>query len=149
MPKTPKPRKPKPDRHYNFILLPHDLIDSLPFQELTNSSRVVLILLMRQKGRNPDQPSVKFPYTDARKYLNGTTFSRAITELVKFGFIELETAKRLGSDIRQPNVYRFSTKWKQLPIQMADSRRCPNNRSVKNLKTGLFTPINRSMVKDE
>ncbi len=131
--------------HPGFVLFPHAIIDSGAFKELSNSARVVLLLLMRQKGKNVAQPSVKFPYKDARKYLNGSTFSKATDDLVKFGFIDLEVAKRLGSDIRQPNVYVFSDRWVTVTLPMADSIRCPKNRTMKDIKTGLYTPKLRTM----
>ncbi len=130
----------KPEKHHNFTMFFNEIIDSNAFKALGNSARVVYLLLLRQKNGRPDQPTVKFPYKDARKYLNGSTFSKAINDLVRIGFIDLEVAVKIGSDIRQPNVYLFSHRWKALDIQMVDSKRYPKSRTMKNPKTGRFTP---------
>ena len=122
-----------------FTGIPNELIDSTVFMKMTSSARVAYLLLLRQK-RIVGQPDVKFPYKDARKYLNASTFSRAISELVKVGLIDLGEAKRIGSDIRQPNVYIFSYRWKTIPDSLAISKRCPKNRTNRNLKTGCFSP---------
>lgn len=136
----PSKRKKKKKTSFpatGFTAITNEMIDSEAFMALGNSARVALLLLMRQK-RNPHQFDVKFPYSDARKYMNASTFARAIDELVKMGFVELEIAKRLGHDIRQPNVYGFSQKWKTDAVNMADSIRCPKIRRMRNPKTGLF-----------
>ncbi len=122
-----------------FTGIPNELIDSEVFMKMTSSAKVAYLLLLRQK-REVGQPSVKFPYKDARKYLNASTFSRAIDELTEVGLIELGEAKRMGSDIRQPNVYIFSYRWKTIPIGMAISKRYPKDRNMNRASTGCFSP---------
>ena len=122
-----------------FTGIPNELIDSEVFMKMTSSAKVAYLLLLRQK-REVGQPSVKFPYKDARKYLNASTFSRAIGELTEIGLIDLGEAKRMGSDIRQPNIYVFSYRWKTIPIGMAISKRCPKRRNMNRADTGCFSP---------
>lgn len=126
--------KSKIQDHSHFVRFNHDVIDSPAFKKIGNSARVVYLLLLRQKGTDAGAPKVKFPYKDARQYINGATFSKAVDELCKFGFIELETAVKVGSDIRQPNVYVFSPKWKFINIDMVESNRYSKSRSMKGLK---------------
>lgn len=78
--------------------------------------------------------------------MNASTFSKAIDELVIAGLIDLELSKRTGADIRQPNIYAFSYRWKQIPLGMAISRRCPKNRIMGRDKTGIFSPRLRTMA---
>lgn len=127
-------KRTKIQDHSHFVRFNHDVIDSPAFKKIGNSARVVYLLLLRQKGTDAGVPKVKFPYKDARQYINGATFSKAVDELRRFGLIELETAVKVGSDIRQPNVYVFSYAWKHINTDMVESNRCSKNRNMKGLK---------------
>ena len=86
------------------------MIDSPAYKRLTNASRTAYLLLRRQV-KKPGDREVIFPYKDAELYMNRHTFSGAIKQLQELGFIEKSGH---GGLYRQPNVYRFVEKWRDL-----------------------------------
>jgi hypothetical protein len=93
-----------------FVPILKFMVSSPAFKNLTNASRVAYLLLKCQCCKY-GQDEVKFPYSDAGKYMDRHTFARSIRELVKFGFIEISS---LGGLFRRTNIYRFSSGWKDI-----------------------------------
>jgi len=87
-----------------------DIIRSVAFSNLSNASRVALILILNQR-RSVDQKEVKFPYHDAIIYMHRTTFAGTIRYLEQAGFL---IKNQIGGTYRKTNVYVFTDKWRDL-----------------------------------
>jgi hypothetical protein len=93
-----------------FIHVTKRMFDSESYKQLTNASRVALLLLRRQVN-GKGQGEIVCPYSAALAYMNKNTFSRAIKQLIKLGFIEKQ---QMGGMFRRTNTYRFSDKWAEV-----------------------------------
>lgn len=56
----------------------------------------------------------EFPHSRFKQLASKQGFLNARTELIKKGFIEIV---HNNSNLRLPNVYKFSEKWKTIPIE--------------------------------
>lgn len=98
-----------------FIRIPWSLIDSQSYKVLSGPASKTLTLLLRQKRDfTDDHESVRFPYTDAERFMERHTFARAIKELTILGIIE---KKSHGGLYRNPNEYKFSNEWRKPEFQ--------------------------------
>ena len=94
-----------------FVMLTHPMMDSPAFNDLKQSSVVVLISIMRRyNGMNgtPDEPIV-CTYNAMKCGLAGSTVGRAIKELEAHGFIERISN---GGLEKNPNRYVLTDGWK-------------------------------------
>ena len=53
----------------------------------------------------------EFPYVKYRSYLSRPTFFKVLEELQGKGFVDVVQRNKC---VRQPNVYRFSDRWKTI-----------------------------------
>lgn len=86
------------------------MIESPAFMQITNASRVA-ILLLKAQVRERGQREVIFPYSHAAKYMNRHTFARSIKQLEKYGFIEKSD---FGGLYRRTNVYKLIEEWRKI-----------------------------------
>lgn len=84
------------------------MVNSPAFKKLTNAARVAYLLLKCQ-CKEAGQREVIFPYGHAEPYMTRHTYSKAIRQLVEFGFIEKSDR---GGLFRRTNVYRLIEKWR-------------------------------------
>jgi hypothetical protein len=137
----------KPRSKY-FVMLFHEVIDSDAYKSLSLAAQSAYVLLLRQKGTDPDKMEVKFPFSDAKEYMRTHTFSKAIDELGKMGFIETLRTVRMGKDIREPNTYRFIEDWRNFKrdVPMVISNRCDESVTMKMPKRAVYNDGNVSMI---
>ena len=114
-----------------FVPMMKDMLNHKAYMGLNNSSRVAYLLLKAQVKRF-DQTEVKFPYSDAMKYMDRHTFSKAITQLEASGFIQ-KTFE--GGLYRRTNIYKFVEAWRGAslvrPPYMDNSIRGVEKRTVR------------------
>jgi hypothetical protein len=97
----------KKNRLPPFVYITKEMLNSPAFISLTNAARVTYLLLQAQISKT-DQSKVKFPYTQAEKYMDRHTFTRAIKQLTNKGFIR---QSQEGGLYRKTNAYEFLTEW--------------------------------------
>ena len=85
------------------------MIKSQAYKNLTNPERTAYVLLKAQCCK-AGQNEVIFPYSHALEYMDRHTFSRAIKQLMKEGFIE---KSQHGGLFRKTNIYTFTEAWKR------------------------------------
>lgn len=128
MSKKAKPPKPPEKWEYKgtnqkFARLHCTMLTDNGFLELKPRVRMLYVYMKLQyKGDanknapNGDKAQFLFPWHLANKtyklYTNQNTFREDIAELIRQGFIECVENKR---NLRKPNVYKFSDKWKSKP----------------------------------
>ncbi len=103
-------QKKRPKINGAFVPIMKDMISSPAFLNLTNASRVAYLLLKAQCCKF-DQKEIKFPYSDAEKYMQKQTFADAIKKLEENGFIE---KAQVGGLFRKTNVYSLTDKWRTI-----------------------------------
>ena len=113
-----------------FVPILKEMIKSPAFGQLTNASRVTYLLLKSQCCRF-DQNEVKFPFSDAEKFMHRHTFRDSITQLIELGFIEKSF---IGGMFRRTNIYKFIEGWKGKDILPGNSIRGYNNSTVGEVK---------------
>lgn len=67
--------------------------------------RIYTYMLLESGGK----PEFEFPYSRYKKFASKDGFQKALIELAEAGLIEI-VAK--NANLRKPNRYRFSTRWK-------------------------------------
>lgn len=70
-----------------------------------NAARLYFHMMLESGGKI----EFEMPLGKYKKIMWQGAFQRAKTELINAGFIELSES---GANLRKPNVYRFSKKWK-------------------------------------
>ena len=94
-----------------FAMITNKVIKSPAFKMLTNTARVVFLLL-RAQVRKPTQAMVIYPYTQASPdYMTQDSFKRSTRQLCELGFIEI---KKVGGKYRKTNHYYFIEKWRDI-----------------------------------
>ena len=73
---------------------------------LTHSAFQVYSYMKLESG---GMPAFKFPRSKYKKFISPNGFQSAKDELCAAGLIEVE---QCNANLRKPNVYRFSAKWK-------------------------------------
>lgn len=111
---------------HTFAKIYHSMFEHEAFIELTSSAKVIYLLLKGEyKGDYSDtrvgRNRVICPYTDlcARSGCTTDTVSKALKELVDFGFIRVV----VPGGFNQPSVYEFCDGWKTVDIKSV-TRRC-------------------------
>ncbi|OGP49630.1 MAG: hypothetical protein A2Y79_04855 [Deltaproteobacteria bacterium RBG_13_43_22] len=115
-----------------FVPILKDMIKSPAYLQLTNASRTAYLLLKFQ-CKHFDQDEVKFPFSDAEKYMHRHTFRDSINQLAELGFIEKSF---VGGMFRRTNIYKFIEGWKGIEPKtedMANSIRGYNNSPTKKV----------------
>lgn len=92
-----------------FIALQWEIVDSPAWQYLSNASRVALIHLKR-KVTKPNPGEISLSYGEMEKIMNRHTFSKALQQLEKTGFI---TKEQHGGLYRRRNFFRLSEGWRK------------------------------------
>lgn len=92
-----------------FVYITKKMLSSDAFKELSNTSRIALLLL-RAQLKSHDQKEVIYPYSHAQEYMKRDTFARAIKKLEKMGFIK---KTQYGGLYRKTNVYTFTDAWEE------------------------------------
>lgn len=86
-------QKKRPKINGPFVPIMKEMISSSAFLNLTNASE-----------------EVKFPYSDAEKFMHKHTFADSIRQLEENGFIE---KTEMGGLFRKTNIYSFTERWRQ------------------------------------
>ena len=93
-----------------FVPLPYQLLDSLAYQSLGNSSKVGLIYFYKDR-KNLHQEKVILTFPQAKKYgvcQSSTTFDSIKKELVEKGFLDSFEPGGLGKH----SIFKISYRWK-------------------------------------
>ncbi len=98
-----KKTKTNKGKSNQFVMLKNTFIFSDVFKRLTNAARVAWILLRSQVKYDGDT-DIKFPYSDAQKFMDRNTWARAIDLLQREGMIE---KIQEGGLYRRTNIYRL------------------------------------------
>ena len=89
-----------------FIQIGGTLLSSEAYQRLSaNAARIYFHMMFESGGKI----EFEMPFGKYKKIMWRDAFQRAKNELIEAGFIELSES---GANLRKPNVYRFSKKWK-------------------------------------
>jgi len=112
-----KPRHSQKERLPPFVPILNDELESTAFRTLTaNSAKLLLyfkrICIKATKGK-PDYITIfGFTYTEAVKYgFARRTFSRAVQELQKHGFIDIAEVGGLRGAGHSCSRYKLSGRW--------------------------------------
>lgn len=97
----------KPDGIENrYIRLANTQMISVAMRSLSNSAyRIYVNMKLESKGN----VQFEFPFSKYKSYMTRPTFEKGVNELVEKGFIDVV---QRNANLRKPNVYRFSDKWK-------------------------------------
>lgn len=91
-----------------YFRLGATLMASEPMRSLSPSAFKILCYMKIESG---GKRSFKFPFSKYRAYTTRPTFEKALKELVEKGFIDIV---QRNSNLRKPNIYMFSNRWKTL-----------------------------------
>lgn len=90
-----------------FLQVGNSLFFARPFQELSSGAQVLYLCMAMESGGRRE---FVFPRTAAKKYgIPPRSLLRYVAELTDAGFIDKTSLKNL----RQPNEYQFSFRWKE------------------------------------
>ena len=90
-----------------FIQLGVSLLDHPKFIALKPGDQ---ILYIRMKQHADPRPEFEMPRQVYAKFTDSKAFANSLEHLVSAGFVEVVANNYC---IRKPNVYRFSTRWKE------------------------------------
>ncbi len=76
-------------------------------RKLSPSAFKIYTYMKLESGGNKN---FEFPHTKYKGWISKPTFFKAVEELESMGFIDI---KFRNKNIRKPNVYSFSERWKQ------------------------------------
>ena len=99
----------KKNKQSRFAAIPWEIIDGQAWQELTNAARVGYVHLKRQVT-SPNPGELELSYRKMSKIMDPHTFSNALRQLEKIGFI---TKEQHGGLFRRKNVFRLSEEWRR------------------------------------
>ena len=89
-----------------FIRKGASMMRSKQYIELSATAKVIFDYMALEAGR---EKHFIFPYSACEEQMSKNTFFRARNELIEAGFI---TVVENNANLRKPNVYSFSSKWK-------------------------------------
>jgi len=112
----------KNERRSRVIVIESELIQSNAFRELGKNAIIVYMFFLSKRriektGRKGNERiiianngQIQFTYAEAKEKLGlgAKQFTRAIDELIEYGFIELA---QKGAAFGNPSLYRISTNW--------------------------------------
>lgn len=104
--------KRKKGKHY-FVQLMNEMIDSPKWKELSNSSKVLYIRVLR-KYKVFNNGEIYLPYSELMDEFSKGTISKAIKELVKVGAIRVT---KYGGLHREYALYEVVTNWWRNKLQ--------------------------------
>ena len=95
----------EPDKPFSRI--GKSFIEDMRVENLNHLAfRIYVYMCVKCKGN----PVFEFTYSDYSRFSSKGGFLKAKAELIEKGFIE---EVQNNSNLRQPNLYKFSTRWKQ------------------------------------
>ena len=101
-------RRKRRSKYPPFVMLPHELIDSKAWQELSCYARTVYIEIRRRyNGKNDN--NLSYTYREAGELMGRRTFTKALRELVNHGLMDII---RSGGLYRKSNIFGLSDRWK-------------------------------------
>ena len=90
-----------------FVKLPEYMTDSKAWKALSCKA-VWVYIEMKKKFRGHNENNLSLTYKEVRYKMSSATFSKAIKELVKYGFIDII---RLGGLFKTCTIYGLSSRW--------------------------------------
>jgi DNA-binding transcriptional ArsR family regulator len=104
--------KQKKDKHPPFVAVLKEMLKSHAWEALGNASRVAYIHIKGKSfSRNPGE--ITLSYNEIERIMERRTFSWALRELEKFGFIN---RTQRGGLYRRRNFFRLSEEWRMKSI---------------------------------
>lgn len=98
--------------HERFVRIFESMINSPAFKTLTPVATKIYFILKNEYRGNYTMNNVKCPYsTMIDNGISRNSIPPALRLLEALGFITIES----GSIMRQPSVFHFSDKWKEIP----------------------------------
>ena len=117
-----RPEKRRNKKHAYKPRSPFAIVEGAgtpPFKKLSPEAVWVLLELYRKfNGYNRGDLSLTF--NEVSRTMSGRVFSRALWELIGFGFIDVNRPGRLE---RTCTIFGFSDRWRQLRAPEAEDRR--------------------------
>lgn len=100
--------KKEKKRYPPFVMIPHKMIDSKAWQELScYAVRVYIEIRRRYNGKNDS--NLSYTYRESDKIMSRKRFTKALKELVNNGLIDII---RSGGLYRKSNIFGLSDRWK-------------------------------------
>jgi hypothetical protein len=100
-----------------FVALTWELLNSAAYRELPYSGAKALpYFLGKVRGHGPERydTEITFSYTEGQRYgFARATFSKAIQNLVRMGFIDPIDKGGLCSDGKSYNIFKLSRRWEK------------------------------------
>jgi hypothetical protein len=112
-----KKQRPKGERLPPFVPIFHDELESTAYRKLSANAAKLLpyfkrICVKATRGKPNETTLFGFTYTEAVKYgFARRTFSRAVQELQKHGFIEIAEVGGLRGTGHSCSQYKLSKRW--------------------------------------
>lgn len=107
-----KSRKSRRGKAWQFVALPHYVLDCHAFHNLSNSAKALLLEVARQyNGQNNGDLTVMYKQLNLRGWSSNDVISKAKAELLNCGFIQ-ETRK--GARPNKASLYALT--WQPLNI---------------------------------
>ena len=91
-----------------YVRFGNSLLMDYNFKSLSNSAKVIYMYMKIESAGNQ---IFEFPYKKYSSIVTKPTFSKAKDELIKKGFIEIESDRK---NICKSTIYKFSENWKEL-----------------------------------
>ncbi len=109
-------RKPKKEAGPPFVMLHHYVMDHPRFRALSSAAvRVLLELIRRHTGKNNGR--IKLPVREGKNFgMSMATVSRSIADLVKAGFVAVDTQGtadpgKMGGNLASQYRLTFMARW--------------------------------------
>ncbi len=107
------------NRIASFVALSWGMLNHRAYRELPYAAAKAFPYFMGKVKISPGDPQrycveIKFPYGEARKHgFSSSTFSKAIKDLIRFGFIDPVDKGGLRGDGKSYNVFTLSHRWEK------------------------------------
>ena len=93
-----------------FVMLPEYMTRSKAWKSL--SCRAVWVYIeMKKKYRGHNENNLSLTYNEVKYKMSSATFSKAIKELIKYGFIDII---RPGGLFKNCTIYGLSNRWVEI-----------------------------------
>lgn len=89
-----------------YIRLAASQLSCKAMQDLPLSAFKLYVYMLLESG---GRPTFEFPHAKSKKILSNDGFRKALSALIGAGFVEMEQS---NANLRKPNIYRFSDRWK-------------------------------------
>jgi hypothetical protein len=122
-------------RTAKHLRITNNMLESAAWKKLSCHA-MVIYMYMKSKYNFNNENDISLTYAEGQKLMHKNTFTKAIDELIEYGFIKVI---RQSWTSRECNIYGFSSMWQKYgtPEFKIDPRRKRDSTATKNKKARL------------